>query len=112
MLQHYLLMALRGFVHHKLYSLINVVGLAVALACAILILLFVRDQLSWDRWIPDTANLYRLELTAHPPGGELFKTAECPFPVLRAVGEQIPQVRAVTHVVPETMTVTVGKAVS
>ena len=33
-------------------------------------------KLSWDRWIPDTAHLYRLELTAHPPGGLLFKTAE------------------------------------
>lgn len=109
MLRHYLVMAARSLVTHKLYSFINVIGLSVALACAILILLFVQDQLSWDRWIPDTANLYRLELTAHPPGGLLFKTAECPFPVLRAVGEQIPQVRAVTHVVPETMTVTIGK---
>lgn len=108
MFQHYLQMALRGFVRHKLYSFINVVGLAVALACAILILLFVRDQLSWDGWIPGTANLYRLELTAHPPGGEPFIVAECPFPVLRAVGEQIPQVRAVSHVLPERMTVTVG----
>lgn len=109
MLRHYLRLALRGLVRHKLYSFINVVGLAVALACAILILLFVRDQLSWDDWLPGTKNLYRLELTAHPPGGEPFITAECPFPVLRAVGEQIPQVRAVTHVVPEAMTVTVGK---
>ena len=45
MLEHYLRMALRGFVRHKLYSFINVVGLSVALACAILILLFVRDQI-------------------------------------------------------------------
>src|SRR6185437_3348500 len=36
MLGHYLRMALRGFVRHKLYSFINVVGLSVALACAIL----------------------------------------------------------------------------
>jgi len=107
--RHNLMIAARGLIRHKLYSLISVVGLSVALASAILILLFVRDQLSWDRWIPDTANLYRLEVTAHPPGGEPFKTAECPFPVLTAVGEQIPQVRAVTHVLPETMTVMVGK---
>ena len=40
MLGHYLRMALRGFVRHKLYSFINVAGLSVALACAILILLF------------------------------------------------------------------------
>ena len=109
MLKHYLRMALRGFVRRKLYSFINVAGLAVALACAILILLFVRDQLSYDGWIPGTENLYRLELTVHPPGGDPIRLAECPFPVLTAVGEQIPQVRAVTHVLPEKMSVTVGK---
>jgi putative ABC transport system permease protein len=102
-------MALRGFVRQKLYTLINLVGLSVALACAILVLLFVRDQLSFDQWIPGTTDLYRLELTAHPPGSDAFKTAQTPFPALRAAGEQIPEVRAVTHVVPETMTVTVGQ---
>lgn len=35
-------MAVRGFGRHKLYTLINLVGLSVAFACAILILLFVR----------------------------------------------------------------------
>jgi putative ABC transport system permease protein len=109
MLRHYLTMAGRNFARRRLYSFINVVGLSVALACAILILLFVRDQLSWDHWLSGTNNLYRLELTAHPPGSESFETAQCPFPLLRAVGDQIPQVEAVTHVVPEKMTVTVGK---
>ncbi len=107
MWRHYLSMALRGFARHKLYSLINIVGLSVAMTCAILILLFVRDQLSYDAWIPDAAHLYRLELTFHA-GGQIFKGATCPFPVLRAVGEKIPGVRAVTHVLPEAMTVTVG----
>jgi putative ABC transport system permease protein len=111
MLGHYLRMALRGFVRHKLYSFINVAGLSVALACAILILLFVRDQLSYDDWIPGTANLYRLEATWHNPaavGGVIFRSAMCPFPVLTAAGEQIPQIKAVTHVLPEQMTVSVG----
>ncbi len=111
MLQHYLRMALRGFVRHKLYSFINVAGLSVALACAILILLFVRDQLSYDAWVPHTPNLYRLEATWHIPaalGGEVVRSAMCPFPVLTTAGEQIPQIKAVTHVVPEQMTVRIG----
>ena len=108
MLAHYLRMALRGFVRHKLYSFINVVGLSVALACAILILLFVRDQLSYDAWIPGTQNLYRLAETLHLPGSPPVPTTQCPFPVLTAVGEKIPQVKAVVHVVPEKMTVMAG----
>ncbi|HEV2271980.1 MAG TPA: ABC transporter permease [Steroidobacteraceae bacterium] len=108
MFRHYMLMAVRGFARHKLYSFINVVGLSGALACAILILLFVRDQLSYDAWIPGTQNLYRLALTFHLPGSPPFPTTGCPFPVLTAVGEKIPQVKAVVHVVPEKMTVMVG----
>src|SRR6185437_8485702 len=108
MLQHYLMMAARGFVRHKLYSFINVAGLAVALACAILILLFVRDQLSYDAWIPGTQNLYRLAVTLHLPGSPSVSAATIPFPVLTAMGEKIPQVAAVVHVVPEKMTVMAG----
>ena len=108
MFQHYLRMALRGFVRHKLYSFINVLGLTVALTCAILILLFVRDQLSYDDWIPGTSNLYRLEVTFRAPGQPPLALALCPFPVLTAVGKQIPQVTAVTHAVLEKMTVSAG----
>jgi putative ABC transport system permease protein len=107
MLRHYLVMAVRSFARHKLYSFINVAGLSIALASAILILLFVRDQLSYDDWIPGTANLYRLEVTWHMPG-QLMATALSPFPVLNAMKAEIPGVRAVTHVVPEQLTVTVG----
>ena len=61
MLRHYLVMALRGFARHKLYSFINIAGLSVGLLAAILIILYVRDQLSYDTWIAGTAHLYRLE---------------------------------------------------
>ena len=108
MLRHYLMMAARSVARHKLYSFISVVGLTVALASAILILLFVRDQLSYDGWIPDTASLYRLEVTFHPPGLRPVQLALCPFAVLTAAGDRIAAVKAVTHVVPEKMTVTAG----
>jgi putative ABC transport system permease protein len=108
MLGHYLRMAARGFVRHKLYTFINVVGLSMALACAILILLFVRDQLSYDAWIPGTRNLYRMQVTWNESGGRLMATALSPFPVLNAMKAQIPGITAVTHVVPEQMTVKAG----
>jgi putative ABC transport system permease protein len=108
MLRHYLVMAARGFARHKLYSFINVAGLSIALACAILILLFVRDQLSYDNWIPGTENLYRLQVTWVMPGGQVLATALSPFPVLNAMKAEIPGVAAVTHVVTERMTVKAG----
>jgi putative ABC transport system permease protein len=108
MLRHHLIAAIRGFTHHKLYGFINIAGLSIGLACAILIVLYVRDQLSYDAWIPGTSHLYRLERADQVPGHGLLHGAQCPFPVLTAVGEEIPQVRAVTHVVPEFMTVRAG----
>ena len=53
MFRNYLTIALRNLVRHKLYSFINIAGLAVGLACVIFIILFVRDELSYDKWVPD-----------------------------------------------------------
>jgi putative ABC transport system permease protein len=105
MLHNYLITALRNFTRHKLYSFINIAGLTVGLTCAIFIILFVRDELSYDKWIPGSANLYRAELTWHVPGRAPWRLATAPFPLLRAMQEQIPGVNATTHMMPETMTV-------
>jgi len=48
----YIVTALRSIARHRLYSFINIAGLAVGLACMIFILLFIRDELSYDKWIP------------------------------------------------------------
>lgn len=107
MLRHYLIAAVRHFVRHKLYSFINVVGLAVALACGILILLFVRYQLSYDEWVPDSANLYRLELTLNLISRPPLPQARI-SPSVRDLLAKIPEVEAITYLAPEEMTVTVG----
>lgn len=108
MLRHYLMMSIRSVLRHKLYSFINIVRLSIGLAAAILVVLYVREQLSYDNWIPDTGSLYRLEVTFHTPVRAPMHLAMAPFPVVTAISGQIPQVKAVTHVMPEHMTVTVG----
>ncbi len=108
MFRNYLITAIRSIRRHKLYSFINIAGLSVGLTCGIFIALFVRDELSYDRWIPDSSNLYRVELTFHMPGRAPFQLAQAPFPVLQAMKERIPEVNAFTHVVPERMTAIAG----
>ena len=108
LLGHYLVTASRNLVKHKLYSCINIVGLSVGLACAIFIVLFLRDELSYDRWIPGSSNLYRIELTFHLAGRPPWPLTTAPFPLLRTMQDQIPEVKAATHLLPEPMTVTVG----
>jgi putative ABC transport system permease protein len=52
--------ALRQLRKQKFYSLINIFGLAIGVACCMLIALFVRDELSYDKQHPKTENLYRV----------------------------------------------------
>ena len=71
MFRNYLVTALRNIARHRLYSFINIAGLAVGLACVIFVLLFIRDELSYDKWIPDTQNLYQIEASSVIPGRDV-----------------------------------------
>lgn len=108
MIQHYLRMALRGFVRHKLYSFINVLGLSVALTCVIFVVLFARYELSYDKWIPGTENLYRVESSLRMPGKAPLDLAGSSYPVGIAMRDQIPGVIRMTHVSPTTLTLVRG----
>ena len=109
MFRNYLVTALRNIVRHKLYSFINVCGLTIGLVCAILIILFVRDELSWDSWLPASANLYRLSTTLNYPGRPPEHFAITSFPLLPAAKESVPEILAATHIIPEDVTVGVGR---
>src|ERR1700677_1952436 len=108
MIGSYLAIALRNIVRHKLYSFINIAGLTVGLTCAIFIILFVRDQLSYDRWIPGTGNLYRLEETIRIPGKPPLQSSMTPFIAAQAMLDHIPEVQARTRLVRHASTILVG----
>ncbi|MCI0696534.1 ABC transporter permease [candidate division KSB1 bacterium] len=69
MFKNYLKIALRNLLKHKGYSFINIFGLAVGLTCCILILLFVQDELSFDRFHRNAGRLYRLNKVFTPQTG-------------------------------------------
>ena len=108
MFHNYLITALRNFTRHKLYSFINIAGLTVGLLCAVFITLFLRYQLSYDRWIPGSSGLYRIDLTANNPGQPPLHFAGTSFPVAHAMMQQLPEVKAATVLTPENMTVISG----
>ena len=72
MFENYVRVAIRNLFNNRLYSIINIVGLAVGLAACILISLFVRDELSYDKHWANADNLYRLHTTFIVPGREPF----------------------------------------
>jgi putative ABC transport system permease protein len=108
MIWNYLVTALRSFQRHKLYGFINIAGLAVGLCCAIFIILYLRDELSYDKWVPDSENIYRVESTFTFPGRDADFWSVVPYPVPTAMQAQIPGVMAYTHVIPENMTAQIG----
>ncbi len=108
MFRNYLVTALRNLVRHKLHSFINIAGLAVGLACAILIILFMRDELSYDKWLPDAGNLYRVEMTFQVPNRPPLAMAMIPFPMPEAMRDEIPGVTGMTRVWANGMTLTAG----
>lgn len=74
-IQHYIKSGTRALLANFSVSFINIVGLSLGLAAVILIALFVQDELSYDRWLPDHARIHRIETTYAPPGRGLIKFA-------------------------------------
>jgi putative ABC transport system permease protein len=68
MFRNYVVTALRNLGRNWLYAGITVVGLAISFAAAILIGLYVRDEYSFDRFIPGYQQVYRLEFNLVLPG--------------------------------------------
>jgi putative ABC transport system permease protein len=60
MYRNYIKIAWRNLLKNKTFSLINIFGLAIGLACFVLIALYVLDELSYDRFYPDAARIYRV----------------------------------------------------
>jgi putative ABC transport system permease protein len=71
MIKNYFKIAVRNLVKNKVYSLINVVGLSIGLSAAILILLYVKDELSYDKFHPQSPNIYRVVSNWYQPDGSI-----------------------------------------
>ncbi len=70
MLLSFLRITIRNFWRYKLFSIINITGLTIGLACSILIFLYVRDELSYDKFHDNYENIYRIKVKALIQGNE------------------------------------------
>ncbi|MEP7108290.1 MAG: ABC transporter permease [Ferruginibacter sp.] len=64
MIKNYFKIAFRNIIRHKAYSLINISGLAIGMACSILIFLWVQNELSYDRFHKNADLVYRIVCNA------------------------------------------------
>jgi putative ABC transport system permease protein len=70
MFQNYLKTAFRSLIRHRFFSMINVFGLAVAMALSLCIIMLVADQLQYDRYNTKSDRIYRINSTPLGPNGE------------------------------------------
>lgn len=73
MLKNYFTTAWRNLVRNKMYSFINVAGLSIGLACCMLIILYNKDEVSYDRFQKNAPDIYRLAVNELTPEGESSK---------------------------------------
>jgi len=90
MLENYLKITLRNMKRHKGYSFINIAGLVVGIACTIFILLWVKDELSFDRFHENADRIYRVVSSTSDDG--LPTNANGSFAVGRALKRDFPEV--------------------
>lgn len=93
MFSNFIKITLRNLLKYKAYSFINIAGLAIGIACCILILLFVRDELSYDKFQRNYDHIYRAYLDARIGNNEHF-AAVTPEPMAEALVRDFPQVKA------------------
>ncbi|HEY4656584.1 MAG TPA: ABC transporter permease, partial [Cyclobacteriaceae bacterium] len=96
MFQNYLRTAIRIMVRQKGYSAINVIGLSLGIAATLLIVLYVADELSYDRFHADADRTYRVTFSGRMEGND-FKMAESAAPVAPAIVAEIPEVESATR---------------
>jgi len=102
MLKSSVLLAVRNLLKHKAFSFVNVLGLAVGMAGCILMLLWIRHELQWDRFHTNLKNLY-LVGTAHQHGSESQRGWGSPPALGPAMEAEYPEVARVSRYVSESV---------
>ena len=94
MLKNYLTIALRNLKKQRGYSVINVAGLALGMACCLLILLYVVDEVSYDRYHENAERVYRVTRAWYDEAGNpTLQFAQISPPIGPALQEEMPEVR-------------------
>src|SRR5690606_38718603 len=104
MIRNYILVALRNIRKHKFFATINISGLTVGLTACLFIFVYIKDELSYDRFHQDAESIYRIGLTGRMAGQEFNTTNSC-YPVGPAMKEEIPGITDYIRIWPASNTV-------
>jgi len=94
MFSHFLKITFRNLSRSKLYSFINIFGLSIGIACAVLIVLFIKDELTFDRHHVNADRLFRLYYEAERMDGSLAVSPMVPIIMGEEVAANYPDITA------------------
>lgn len=95
MFKNYLVTAFRGFGRNKIFTAINVAGLAIGISASLIIFLIVLYEFSYDKFHKDRERIYRVVTNMHFPGQD-FKNSGVPGPLPAAMRSEIPGLESST----------------
>jgi putative ABC transport system permease protein len=99
MFRNYFAAALRNLLRNKLVSFINIAGLAIGFAAALLIALYLHYQLTYEQFLPGHEHVYRISFTSHSPG-RLPQIQDCvSFSVAAKLKADYPEIQKIARVV-------------
>lgn len=92
MIKNYLKISIRNLKKHKGFSFINILGLSIGMASCILILLWVGDELSYDRFHTNSDTIFRVTEHQYSSSGDYFPVAVTPWPLAEALKNDFPEI--------------------
>jgi predicted permease len=92
MFRNYVTVAFRNLWKNKAYSFLNIAGLAVGMACSILILFWVEDEKSYDTFHTDATDIYYIRENQTYEGGKIFTFGSTPGPLAEGLKQDFPEV--------------------
>ena len=109
LITNYITSAWRNILRHKLFSIINILGLAIGLAAVMLIALYVRYETSYDSFWKNADNIYRVHTTFKAPGSDIVESLMAPAPVIEAMKKDFPEITNFARIDSKLSTIKINK---
>ena len=101
MWRNYLTVGLRALGKNKTYAFINIFGLAIGMAACLMILVFIRYEMSYDSWLPEAENVYQVQSWYKSrETGEENELQMTPYAAGKALRKDFPQIEQEVYMLP------------
>jgi putative ABC transport system permease protein len=106
MIKNYIKIAFRNLFKDRFYSLLNILGLSIGITTSMLIMLFISDEMSYDKFHDHANDIYRIITRGKLGDQQVMNVAVTGAPVAETIKSYIPEIQSVTRLQPEELVIT------